>query len=81
MTPKLAGIDVETPENESGTQTDLIMADIHEASMRHGDEVKQLQEQIEAPKGSSEQLIQNVKAFKQQVDDILINEASNMGVT
>ena len=39
--PELADVDVETPENESGTQTDLTMGDIDEASMRHRDEVKQ----------------------------------------
>ena len=67
--PELANVDVEIPENESGTQTNLTMADIDKASMRHHDEVKQLQEQIEALKDSNEQLIQTVKELKQEVDD------------
>ena len=74
--PELADVDVETPENECGTQTDLTMADIDEESMRHCDEVKQLQEQIEALKDSNEQLIQTVNELKQQVDDSSMNEAS-----
>ena len=73
--PELADVDDETPENESGTQTDLTMADIDEASIRHHVEVKQLQEQIEALKESNEQLIQTVKELKQKVDDSLIDEA------
>ena len=44
--PDVADVDVETPENESGTQINLTMADIKEARMRHRNEVKQLQEQI-----------------------------------
>ena len=39
--PELADVDVETPINETGTQTDLTMAEIDEASMRHHDDVKQ----------------------------------------
>ena len=59
--PELADVHVETPENECGTQIDLTKVDIDEASMRHRDEVKQLQEQIEALKDSKKQLIHTVK--------------------
>ena len=74
--PELADVDVKTPENESGTQIDLTMVDIDEASIRHRDEVKQLQEQVEDLKHSNEQLIQTVKELKQEVDDSLMDEAS-----